>query len=71
VVPLENGVRQVVKVFLTTLALIAVTVFSAVVVTVAVAGFAKAMGAKYPFGPSQLPDFLVTQSVVHYVLNPK
>lgn len=26
---------------------------------VAVAGFALAVGAKYPFGPSQLPDFIV------------
>jgi hypothetical protein len=71
VVPLENGVRQVVKIFLTTLALIAVTVFSAVVVTVAVAGFALAVGAKQPFGPSQLPNFLVTETVINYVLNPK
>jgi hypothetical protein len=69
--PLENGVRQVVKVFLTTLALVAVTVFSAVVVTVAIAGFALAVGAKYPLGPSQLPDFLVVQAVIHDVLNPK
>ena len=39
-VPLENGVRQVVKVFLTTLALIAVPMFGAVVVTVAITGLA-------------------------------
>jgi hypothetical protein len=70
-VPLENGVCQVVKVLLTPLALIAVTVFCAVVVTVAIAGFALAMGAKYTFRPSQFPNFLVTQAVIHYVLNPK
>jgi hypothetical protein len=48
-----------------------VMVFSAVVVTVAIAGFALAVGAKYPLGPSQLPDFLVVQAVIHDVLNPK
>jgi hypothetical protein len=70
-VPLENGVRQVVKVFLAPLALIAMTVFCAVVVTVAIVGLALAVGAKHPFRPSQFPDFLVTQAVIHYVLNPK
>jgi hypothetical protein len=69
--PLENGVRQVVKVFLTMLALIAMPVFSAVVVTVAITGLAKAVGAKYPIRPSKFPDFLVAQAVIYYVLNPK
>ena len=68
---LENGVRQVVKVFLTTLALIAKPMLRTVVVTVAIAGLALAVGAEHPFRPAQFPDFLVAQAVIHYVLNPK
>ena len=47
--PLKNGVRQVVKIFLTTFALIAVTVLTTVVVPVPFMLLALAVRAAYPF----------------------
>ena len=69
--PLKNGVRQVVKIFLTTFALIAVTVLTTVVVPVPFVFLALAMGAFDPFTPTQFPDLLITKTVINYFLYPE
>ena len=68
---LKDRVRQVVKIFLTTLALVPVAVFSAVVVPVPFVFLALAMGAFDPFTPTQFPDLLITKTVINYFLYPE
>ena len=68
---LKDRISQVVKIFSTALALIAITVYTRIVMTMSLMILALAMRALYSFRPTQRSYLFVTKTVVNDFLNAK